>query len=46
MRRYKGKCDIFFGIEHRLTKEETEVLFNKEGQGRMEICSGCGENHI
>ena len=22
MRRYKGKCDLFFGIEHRLRKEE------------------------
>ena len=22
MRRYKGKCDMFFGIKHRLRKEE------------------------
>ena len=22
MRRYRGKCDVFFGIEHRLIKEE------------------------
>ena len=34
MRRYKGQCDIFFGIEHRLRKEEMEEQFNgdvKEG---------------
>ena len=35
MRRYKGKCDIFFGIERRLRKKEVEEQFNK---GRMEIC--------
>ena len=28
MKRYKGKCDIFFGIEHRLRKEEMEEQFN------------------
>ena len=32
MRRYKGKCDVFFGIEHRLKKEETEVQFNREAK--------------
>ena len=32
MRRDKGKCDIFFGIEHRLRKEEMEEQFNKEAQ--------------
>ena len=32
MRRYKGKCDIFFGIEHRLRKEEMEEQFNKEAK--------------
>ena len=32
MRRYKGKCDIFFGLEHRLRKEETEEQFNKEAK--------------
>ena len=31
-RRYKGKCDIFFGIEHRLRKEEMEEQFNKEAK--------------
>ena len=29
MRRCKGKCDTFFGIEHRLRKEEMEEQFNK-----------------
>ena len=32
MRRYKGKCDIFFGIEHRLRKEEIEDQFNREAE--------------
>ena len=32
MRRYKGKCDIFFGTEHRLRKEEMEEQFNKEAK--------------
>ena len=30
MRRYKGKCDIFFGTEHRLKKEEMEEQFTRE----------------
>ena len=32
MRRYKRKCDIFFGREHRLRKEEMEDQFNKEAK--------------
>ena len=32
MRRYKGKCDIFFWIEHRMRKEEMEEQFNKEAK--------------
>ena len=32
MRRYRGRCDIFFGIEHRLRKEEMEEQFNKEAK--------------
>ena len=32
MRRYKGKCAIFFGIEHRLRQEEMEEQFNKEAK--------------
>ena len=30
LRRYTGKCDIFFGLEHRLRKEEMEEQFNRE----------------
>ena len=32
LRRYKGKCDIFCGIEHRLRKEEMEEHSNKEAK--------------
>ena len=32
MRRYKGKCDIFFGIEHRLRTAEMEEQFIKEAK--------------
>ena len=32
MRRYKGKCDILFGIEHRLRKEEMEEQNNREAK--------------
>ena len=32
MGRYKGKRDVFFGIEHRLRKEEMEEQFNKEAK--------------
>ena len=32
MRRYEGKRDIFFGMEHRLRKEEMEEQFNKEAK--------------
>ena len=31
-RRYKGKCDVFFGREHRLRKEEMEEQFNREAK--------------
>ena len=37
MRRYRGKYDIFFGIEHRFRKEEMEEQFNKEAKERMEV---------
>ena len=30
MMRCRGRCDIFFGIERRLRKEEMEEQFNKE----------------
>ena len=29
LRRYKGKCDIFFGIEHRMSKEEMDSSAEK-----------------
>ena len=32
VRRHTGKCDIFFGIAHRLRKEEMEEQFNKEAK--------------
>ena len=32
MRRHKGKCDVLFGMEHRLRKEEMEEQFNKEAK--------------
>ena len=32
MRRYSGKCDIFFGIEHRPRKEDMEKQFIKEAK--------------
>ena len=32
LRRYKGRCDIFFGTEHRLRKEEMEEQFNREAK--------------
>ena len=32
MRRYQGTCDILFGIEHALRKEEMEEQFNKEAK--------------
>ena len=44
MGRYKGKRDVFFGIEHRLRKEEMEELFNKEAKEGGVFC--CGRQHI
>ena len=32
MRRYKGRCVIFFGTEHRMRKEEMEEQFNTEAK--------------
>ena len=43
MRRCKGKCVIFFGMDHRLRKVEMEEQFN--AKGRMEVCSECSKNH-
>ena len=44
IRRYKGKCDIFLGIGHRLRKEEMEEQFNKEAKGGW-ICAAEGRKH-
>ena len=32
MRRSEEKCDVFFGIQHRLRKEEMEEQFDKEAK--------------
>ena len=32
LRRFKGTFDVFFGIEHRLRKEEMEEQFNREAK--------------
>ena len=32
MRRYRGTFDVFFGIEHRLRKEEMEEQFNRDAK--------------
>ena len=32
MRRYRGTFDVFFGIVHRLRKEEMEEQFNREAK--------------
>ena len=32
MRRYKGKRAVFFGVEHRMRKEEMEEQFDKEAK--------------
>ena len=45
MRRYKGKCEIFFRLERRMMKAETEGQFKKRSHERMEICSRRGEKH-
>ena len=42
MRRYKGKCDIFFGIEHGLRKEEMEEQFNKEAKEGWRFAADAG----
>ena len=39
MRRCKGKCDVFFGIEHRMRKDEMEKQFDKEVKEGWRVCS-------
>ena len=42
---HKGTCDIFFGIEHRLRKEEMEEQFNREAKEGWRFFSGRRKNH-
>ena len=42
MRRYKGTFDVFFGIEHRLRKEEMEEQVKREA---LEVCNERSKNH-
>ena len=44
-RRYKGKCDIFVGIEHRLRMEAMEEQFNREGKEEWRLAADAGKNH-
>ena len=44
MRRYKGKCDVFFGIEHRLRKEAMEEQFNKEAKEEWMFAASAARN--
>ena len=44
MRRYKGKCDIFFGIEHRVRKEDMEEQFNKEAKDGWKFAAAGSED--
>ena len=39
MKRYKGDCDIFFGMEHRLRKDEVEEQLNKEAKERWRFAA-------
>ena len=39
-KRYKGKCDVFFGIEHRERKEEMVEQFNKEAKEGWRFAAG------
>ena len=43
MRRYRGKCDIFFGSEHRLRKEDIAEQFNKEQRSENETAGSESE---
>ena len=38
-RRYKGKCDIFVGIEHRFRKEAMEEQFNREAKEEWRLAA-------
>ena len=44
MTKFVGKCDIFFGIEHRLRKEEMEDQFNKEAKEGWRFAADAARN--
>ena len=39
MRRYRRKCDIFFGMEHRIRQEELEEQFDREAKEGWRIAA-------
>ena len=45
MVRYKSTYDFFFGIEHRLRREDMEDKFKKKGEARMAVCSRRTSTH-
>ena len=45
MIRYWGTFDIFFGMEHRMRKEEMGGTVQQRGPGRKEVCSDCSKNY-
>ena len=45
MRRYKGTFDVFFGIEHRLRKEDMEEQFNREAKEVRRFATSAGKGH-
>ena len=44
MRRYKGNFDIFFGVEHRMRKEEMEEQFNKDAKQGWRFAADSARN--
>ena len=38
MRRYKGKCDVFFGNRAQIEEGGNGGAVQQKGEGRMEIC--------
>ena len=40
MRRHNGTFDLFFGIEHRMRREEVEEQFDKEAQQGWRFAAG------
>ena len=40
MSRYKGKCDIFFRVEHRMRKKEMEEQVNRVAKEGWRFAAG------